>query len=222
MKSPKSLEQLEQAISSGAWPVGTRLPAERALAQQLNCSRAALRELLQSLRARGLIQSKRGAGSQVSKPPPSPLLALLAQSPRSRQELLSVRSALDALAAQGAAELATDRELAAIRRQHRRFASAVERRDQAQMSQFDTGFHLAIAAASHNQVLLEIVRNLREVLQVSIAISSERMFLQEDFSQAALTQHSKIIAAIGQRDPEAAKAAAEHHTQETARRLNLL
>jgi len=222
MKNPKNLMQLEQVISTGDWPVGTRLPAERQLAALLGCSRAALREKLQALRCKGLIQSKRGAGSVVSKASPSPLLALLSRSPRSRQELLAVRSALDGMAAQGAAELASDRELAAIRRQHRHFSKAVNQCDQVKMNHFDTEFHLAIASASHNKVLLEIVRNLREELQTSIEISSDRLFGESDFSKTVLEQHQNIIAAIGRRDATAARSAAERHTQDIAKRLNAI
>lgn len=219
MKQAHSLEELESLIHSGAWPVGTKLPAERALSSQLNCSRAALREHLQKLQACGLIQIKRGAGSVVSEAAPSPLLSLLAQSPRSRQELLAVRTALDGLAAQGAATLATDRELAAIRKQHRHFADAVTSRDSEAMGRYDAGFHLAIAAASHNKVLVEVVRSLREALEASIAISSSRLFEQVNFGHSVLEQHSEIVAAIGRREPESAKAAAERHVVKTAQRL---
>lgn len=219
MKQAQNLQHLESLIHSGEWPVGTKLPAERTLSNQLNCSRTALREQLQKLQARGLIQSKRGAGSVVSAAAPSPLLSLLAQSPRSRQELLAVRTALDGLAAQGAATLATDRELAAIRKQHHHFADAVTGQDSEAMGRYDAGFHLAIAEASHNKVLVEVVRSLREALEASIAISSSRLLEQANFGQSVLEQHSEIVTAIGRRDAESAKAAAERHVVKTAKRL---
>ncbi|MGB0865145.1 MAG: FadR/GntR family transcriptional regulator [Granulosicoccaceae bacterium] len=219
MKAAHSPQQLETLIRDGQWPVGTRLPAERALAAQLNCSRAALRELLQKLQAQGLIHTRRGSGSVVTRAQPSPLIALLAQSARSRRELLAVRTAIDAMAAQGAAERATARDRAAIQKQHRRFGAAVDARDLDAMGQADAGFHLAIATASHNKVLLEVVRSLREALEASIAISSQHLFDQSSFSRSVFDQHGAIVAAIVARDPEAAKLASEHHVEQTAKKL---
>ncbi len=219
MPQPTNLQQLEEFIVSERWPPGRKLPAERTLAAQLNCSRAALRESLQCLRTRGLVTSKRGARSVVASASSSTLPTLLKQSPQSRQDLLAVRSALDALAAEGAAKQATGKELSGIRHLHRRFAAAVARQDQAAMAKYDTDLHLAITGASHNKVLLEIVRHLRETLKASIAISSERLFEQTNFGSVVVEQHGEIVAAIARRDPQAANAAAKRHTAAVSHRL---
>ncbi len=222
MRQPKNLTQLQDLIESGEWPTGTRLAAERPLALQLGCSRSALRETLQRLRSRGFLQSKRGAGSVVTASSASPLLALLEQSPRSRQELVLVRSALDALAAEAAAELADDRELATIRRLHREYVAASARQDRAAMVHSDTALHLAIAAASHNKVLVEVVRSLRQALQACIRISADKLLDQQNFSQTVIEQHADIVTAIGRRDGQAARQAAERHTAEISTRLQAL
>lgn len=221
-QSPARLEQIEEFIVNGVWTAGTSLPAERQLASQLGCSRSSLREHLIGLRSRGLIESRRGAGHIVAQPRPSPLESLIHQSPRSRQELLAVRTALDALAAEGAAALATKQELASIRQQHRLFAAAVDARDQAAMIRHDTELHLAIAAASHNRVLEEIARHLRDALEAGIAVSSDRLFDQMGFSQGVIEQHAKIVAAIAQRNGLEARAASEQHTADISKRLQQL
>lgn len=214
-----TLRAFEQSIAAGALPPGTRLPGERELAARHGCSRAALRESLQRLRAQGLVVTRRGAGSVVARAQPAPLLRLLAQSPRSRQELLEVRDAIDAMAAAGAAERASADDLAEIRRQHRRFGAALRRGALEAMGRADAGFHLAVATASRNQVLLEVVRSLREALEASIAISAERLFEHTDFAETVYRQHGAILAAIARGDAEAAQRASREHVRETARQL---
>ncbi len=219
---PKTLKQLHSAIVAGRVSPGTRLPAERALAAHLGCSRSALRETLQSLRSAGRIESRRGSASVVVANHASPLQTLLEQSPRGRLELLTVRSALDALAAEGAATLASDRELATIRKHQHAFATAITQNNRVAMARSDTAFHLAIAAASHNKVLVEVVRSLRDALETSIKISSDKLLEQPHFAETIIAQHSDIVAAIGRRDTAAARQAAQRHTAEITQRLQSL
>jgi LacI family transcriptional regulator len=62
---------LEERIASGAWPVGTRLPAEPEIAAQLGVSRGTLRRALARLRERGLVDGAPGRGSFVRSTSPS-------------------------------------------------------------------------------------------------------------------------------------------------------
>ena len=59
------VQHLEQAIESGAFPVGGRLPSERELADQLKVSRPVVREAIIVLQSRGLVQIRHGAGVLV-------------------------------------------------------------------------------------------------------------------------------------------------------------
>jgi DNA-binding LacI/PurR family transcriptional regulator len=63
---------LEERITSGAWPVGTRLPAEPEIAARLGVSRGTLRRALARLRERGLVDGAPGRGSFVRRTSPSP------------------------------------------------------------------------------------------------------------------------------------------------------
>jgi LacI family transcriptional regulator len=63
---------LEQRITPGAWPVGTRLPTEPEIAAQLGVSRGTLRRALARLRERGLVDGAPGRGSFVRSISPSP------------------------------------------------------------------------------------------------------------------------------------------------------
>ena len=63
--SSQIYEQLLHYITSGEWPVGTRLPSEKDLAEQFGVSRVPIREALQRLRAIGVVRSLQGSGSFV-------------------------------------------------------------------------------------------------------------------------------------------------------------
>ena len=63
--SSQIYEQLLHYIISGEWPVGTRLPSEKDLAEQFGVSRVPIREALQRLRAIGVVRSLQGSGSFV-------------------------------------------------------------------------------------------------------------------------------------------------------------
>jgi len=57
---------LEVHLVDGSWPVGTRLPAERVLAETLGVSRNSVREAIFCLKERGLLFSRHGSGVFVS------------------------------------------------------------------------------------------------------------------------------------------------------------
>ncbi len=61
----RATRTLRSGILSGRWPAGSRLPAERTLAEELGVSRLTLRAALSSLASEGLVRSRRGSGVEV-------------------------------------------------------------------------------------------------------------------------------------------------------------
>ena len=70
--SDQVAEQLYTLIQQRQLQSGQRLPAERQLAEELGVSRTALREAIQKLSSRGLLESRVGAGTFVQTPPSQP------------------------------------------------------------------------------------------------------------------------------------------------------
>ena len=93
------VDRIETLILEGTLKPGERLPAERALAEEFGVSRPSLREALQKLVARGLLQSRHGGGTFVSEALGSsfrdPLLQLLEKNPEAQRDLLEFRHTLE-------------------------------------------------------------------------------------------------------------------------------
>ncbi|HIC8884312.1 TPA: transcriptional regulator LldR [Klebsiella aerogenes] len=194
---------------------GMRLPAERQLAVQLGVSRNSLREALAMLVNEGVLLSRRGGGTFVRwqhEPWPEqnivqPLKTLLADDPDYSFDILEARHAIEASTAWHAAMRATDAEKEKIRL----CFEATLSDDPDLASQADVRFHLAIAEASHNVVLLQTMRGFFELLQSSVKQSRQRMYLVPPVFARLTEQHQAVMEAIFAGDAEGARQAMMAH-----------
>lgn len=166
------VEQLATAIRLGVYPKGTLLPSERELSEQLNVSRASLREAIAALRAAGLVETTRGrgGGTVVKRLPTAKRTRSKASAELRNAELrdsLTFRSIVEP----GAAALAASRELdPETRQQLRDFAAeAAAAEGTPGYRQCDSRLHLAIAAATGSDLTMSSVTkvqaDLDELLQ---------------------------------------------------------
>ncbi|MDG5496212.1 FCD domain-containing protein [Niveispirillum sp. BGYR6] len=214
---PPLTDQIKALISARQLAPGARLPPERTLAAELGVSRSRLREAMQQLISRGLIVSRRGGGNFVA--PGSAELALeqamqplqpLAQTEGGYwQDVMEIRKSLEADAAYHAALRADDldrqRLTAAL------LAVCAGAADPDTQSRADAAFHMAIAEASHNLVLRQVISGLFDLMRVSIAESLSKLHLLPDTAEKLNHQHQAIAAAIlAGRADEARQAATDH------------
>jgi GntR family L-lactate dehydrogenase operon transcriptional regulator len=194
---------------------GTRLPAERQLATQLGVSRNSLREALAKLASEGLLVSRRGGGTFIrwQHEPWSeqnivqPLKNLLADDPDYSFDILEARHAIEASTAWHAALRATEADKEKIRL----CFEATQSDDPDLASQADVRFHLAIAEASHNVVLLQTMRGFFDLLQSSVKQSRQRMYLVPPVFAGLTEQHQAVLNAILAGDAEGARLAMMSH-----------
>ena len=192
-----------------------RLPAERKLAAQLGVSRNSLREALAMLVNEGLLVSRRGGGTFVrwqhetwsEQNIVQPLKTLLADDPDYSFDILEARHAIEASTAWHAAMRATDAEKERIRL----CFEATQSEDPDLASQADVRFHLAIAEASHNVVLLQTMRGFFDLLQSSVKQSRQRMYLVPPVFARLTEQHQAVMEAIFAGDAEGARQAMMGH-----------
>ena len=171
------VEQLEGMILEGTLKSGERLPAERALAEQFGVSRPSLREAIQKLVAKGLLISRQGGGNYVVESLGStfsdPLLHLLENNPEAQRDLLEFRQTLEASCAYYAALRATEVDRERLTAAFEELQDCYTRSDEvsrAEEGAADARFHLAIAEASHNAVLLHTIRGLFHLVKCEIAL----------------------------------------------------
>lgn len=204
--------QLEAMILEGTLKPGERLPAERTLAEQFGVSRPSLREAIHKLVAKGLLVSRHGGGNFVAQSLGAtfsdPLLHLLENNADAQRDLLEFRHTLEGSCAYYAALRATEVDqqrlgeaFAALQDCYSR-EGAVSR---AEEGAADARFHLAIAEASHNTVLLHTIRGLFDMLKRNVVTNIGGMYaLRDETRNMLMKQHQELYdAIIGRRADEA-------------------
>jgi GntR family transcriptional repressor for pyruvate dehydrogenase complex len=213
---------LTEEIRSGRWPVGSKLPTEVQLVEQLGVSRTVVREAISRLRNAGLVEPRQGSGVFILNRATAPLdLAVDEdQTPENKVKVLQiveVRRAVEAEAAGLAAERATPADIRAMRDALVALDLAVA--EGGDGVEEDLAFHRTIADASDNPVLAATVRYLGEVLRTGIRVTRANEARRADFIQQVRDEHARIVHAIESGDRDAASGAARAHMREAARRL---
>ncbi|QCO56745.1 FCD domain-containing protein (plasmid) [Pseudorhodobacter turbinis] len=209
------IRQIEQLILRGILRPGDRLPPERDLSERLNVSRPSLRDAIADLQARGLLTSRPGSGIFVAEVLGSAfsdaLIKLFARHEESVFDYLAFRRDMEGLAAERAAKLASDTDLQVIGTIFARMEAAHTKRASAEEAELDAGFHMAIIEASHNVIMLHMMRSMYDLLKQGVFYNRQMMFRNRTTRSMLLDQHRAINAALQSRDPAAARAAIDTH-----------
>ena len=209
------VRQIELLILRGILRPGERLPAERELSERLGVSRPSLRDAFAELQDHGLLISRPGAGVYVADVLGSAfspaLIALFAAHDEAVFDYIAFRRDLEALAAERAARLGTETDLKVIAAIFAKMEAAHLRRDPSDEAQLDAEFHMAIIEASHNVVMLHMMRSMFDLLRQGVFYNRQMMFKNRMTRENLLEQHRAIHLAIQSRDEQAARAAVSTH-----------
>ena len=213
--SASVVRQIEQLILRGILSPGERLPSERELAERLGVSRPSLRDAIAELQEGGLLTAKAGSGifvADVLGSAFSPaLIRLFARHDEAVFDYLSFRRDMEGLAAERAAQFGSDADLKLIQTIFDKMVAAGDPSVSDEAASLDAQFHSAILEASHNVVLLHMMRSMFDLLRKGVFYNRRIMFGQHTTFDALLGQHRAINAALQTRDPKAARAAVEDH-----------
>ncbi len=209
------VRQIELLILRGILRPGERLPSERELSERFGVSRPSLREAVSTLQEAGLLVSRANSGifvADVLGSAFSPgLTRLFSAHDEAVFDYLDFRRDMEGLAAERAARLGSDTDLAVVNEAYLRMEAANDTRNTAKEAQLDAAFHLAIIEASHNVVMLHMMRSMFELLQEGVFYNRKIMFQKRPRKTALLDQHRAINTALQERDPGAARKAIETH-----------
>lgn len=208
-------EKLESLILDGSFVAGEKLPSERELAVQFDVSRPSLREAMGNLQAKGLVERRQGGGTYISRKinaaMTDPLFELVANRPETQFDLLEFRHALEGMAAYYAALRGQPEDYVALRTALNTISGQTTKTDLRSQSQALGAFYLTMAKASHNMVLLHVMRTMQAMLIDNIQRNLDLLDKHADVATTLATQRADIVAAIVARDPEAARAASNGH-----------
>ncbi|WP_243014393.1 FadR/GntR family transcriptional regulator [Brevibacillus borstelensis] len=204
--------QIYSLIQSGDWPVGTRIPPEPELVNQLGVSRNTVREAVRALVHTGMLETRQGDGTYVCS---SSELGAALQRRFQRSaltETLEVRSALEQDAARLAALRRTPEDVEAMKT----WLTASEVADNAQTYiEADVQLHMSIVKAAHNSILLELYEHMTESIQQSIGETVDKVVFSPASKRLALHKkiHRELIDAIVAGRPEEAILAVRAHIE---------
>ena len=203
-------EQLRAMIVAGEYAPGTRLPPERELAQQLGVSRPSVREALIALEVAGFVDIRIGSGIYARRPDAIDVGAVLEQED-GPLELTRARAVIEPQVAALAATHITPAQLDGVR------DAIAQMEAEAAAGRIpidgDRQFHVRVAEAAGNGVLVSVVRQLFEGRTNPLFSKLAAYFENPKSWAAAIAEHRRILEALEARDPKAAAGAMQHHMQ---------
>jgi GntR family transcriptional repressor for pyruvate dehydrogenase complex len=207
------VQQIEESVLNGSLKPGDQLPAERELAQRLGVSRTAVREAVKALREKGLVEAYSGRGTFITDGTSNAarqsfdLMVKIGQQ-ESSTHLAELRLILEPGIAALAAERMEEEYLAAMRE-----AVAVmdrAQKDPAAYIEADLDFHLALAEAVANPLILSLIDSIVGLLREQRI----KIFNVEGGPQRGQIHHKRILDAVERHDPEMARSAMRAHLEQ--------
>jgi|SRR5581483_2461684 len=207
--------RLAQLIAASE--AGSRLPPEKDLCRQLGVGRSTLREAIRSLALLGAVQPRQGSGTYVSileDQAAEKLIALALSLQRSKvHEIIEVRRTLEVEAARLAAEHHDSDDRGELESIMGRMEAAASRPEEASVC--DLEFHVRLAKASHNQVLMHFIGGMRSLLGFWMG----RAVNQEEVVRDIIREHNDVLRAVSNRQGDRAAASMFLHQTNAAERL---
>ena len=214
------VDQIYKLVREGVLNPGDRLPPERELANQLNVSRASVREAMRLLDTKGLVVIRPGAGTFITEDTVEAIVqsfsSLLYDDSNVARDVFEMRLILEPHVVALAAQRATDSDIRAM--------DEILDGQEADIAagrtgvEFDSEFHFAIARATQNSALIAVMQAISDLLSQSRDASLQ----SPERSRLSLQSHRQILAAIKMRQTEVAEEAMHEHITEIDRKVHNL
>ena len=207
------VEYIKQEIRSGRLKIGSQLPAERTLAEQLDVSRNSVREAIRVMEIMGTLVSVQGAGHYVANNFENLLVESMSMmfmlKELSFSEISQLRLALERQALSLAVENAGDEDLAV-------FSEIDAKLDRGVLSEhenvaLDKRLHYTIAKASGNTIISDILEALSEVMDRFIADLRSDIMSEDERKEKLTKAHRRMVAAIKDKNLPDGLAAIDEH-----------
>lgn len=205
-------------MSDKEYHVGDQLPNENELAMRMGVSRTTLREAIRALTTKGVLEVRRGKGTFIADhanvfgevdlqkgPAVSHLL----------RDIYEARLLFEPELAAIACRRATDKEIENILRIGEKVEEVI--RANKDRTEMDQAFHRAIAAAAHNEFLLQFFPVINKAIEESVRLSPSPGAVTED----TIRDHALVMDFLRRRDAEGVKSAMFIHIRRGLSNLQL-
>jgi GntR family transcriptional repressor for pyruvate dehydrogenase complex len=207
------VQQIEDSILKGTLKAGDQLPSERELALKFGVSRTAVREAVKSLHEKGLVEAYSGRGTFITNRTSQAVtqsinLMMKIDQTDGSASLAEVRQILEPEIAALAATRIQESQLTLMREAFSVMQQALK--DPEAYIEADLDFHLALAEAAENPLILSLLDSIVGLLREQRI----KIFFQEGGPERGQHHHARILAAIEKRDPEESRAAMRDHLEQ--------
>ena len=207
------VQQIEDSILKGTLKAGDQLPSERDLALNFGVSRTAVREAVKALHEKGLVEAYSGRGTFITNGTSQAVtqsinLMMKFDQAEGSENLAQVRQILEPEIAALAATRIQEPQLALMREAFSTMNSALK--DPDAYIEADLDFHLALAEAAENPLILSLLDSIVGLLREQRL----KIFFHDSGPERGQYHHARILAAIEKRDPDASRAAMREHLQQ--------
>lgn len=208
--SEEVLEEFKRLISSGEWKQGEKLPSENELAGIMGVSRVSIRSALEKLKSLGLVESRQGGGTFVCRIDGSQyinaLLPIVMLEEGQQEYILEFRRILECEQAELAANRAEPEDIRALRENVEKMKNSLD--DYQEFSEADVEFHMLLAQACKNPLMIQTSQILRDVILGNIRFAQ----VKRDTKGAARC-HELLVKAIEEGDGKQAREIMAEHMQ---------
>ncbi|WP_239614516.1 FadR/GntR family transcriptional regulator [Cohnella mopanensis] len=209
-------DQLQRMIADGTLKVGDKLPSTKEMSESFGVGRSTTREALSALKAMGLIEIRQGGGCRVIRNSPTevalPELDSLRMNRNTLLELLEARQSLEVSNAAIAATKRTDKDLSEFESLIEAMARSVG--EDLEGERTDLLFHLTLAKATHNTIMVRLFESIANQLETAIReIRRVELYANHQVAKQLYKEHSAIFEAIRIQDSELAAKRMKQHLQ---------
>lgn len=214
-----AVERIRGLIASDAYSIGSKLPTELELCEELGVGRSSIREAFRVIQAMGLVELRPGKGSFVrhkSMDGQETIRQWFIDNKARVDELMELRMGIEPLAARLAIARGSQAQLDQIATLHREFCKAVDEGDVIKMATIDESFHDAIMDASNNRLLKKTGNMIADALMEY----RTRSFAVAENKSHAVIPHRRILDAIYAKDEKEVMSAMMDHLEISLNDMN--
>lgn len=196
---------------------GDKMPTEKVLCEMFGVGRSTVREAMRILQAMGVLSLQQGRGAFVGDSYPSqdegrPWFKEVSSNLR---DYVEMRLAVEPLCTRLAIERASEEEIAEIARIHSLFIQAVSKNDPISLAKYDELFHMEIAKATHNKLMVSI----QEAIRKTVFDMRVQSFSVRERMSSAIPPHTRLLDAFYHHDASEGERAMIEHLQEAFHEL---
>lgn len=209
--SGEIVAEIKRLISDGVFQPEEKLPSETELSNQFGVSRASVREALSMLAAAEILETRQGQGTFVRHVQVGnyihPLALSIVTEEKQTLQLLEMRQVVEAGTVEFAAIRRNENDIKDIKQSVLDIEAQLESGESEMEADFN--FHMAVAAASKNPLLIKSIENIAQVMRESLQFTYREK--KQERRWEVLQEHKDILDCIQNKDPEGAILAMKWH-----------